>query len=372
MKFEIRPVRTRSDWVDFFQVARRVYQGDPDWVPPLERETRRLLDARQNPYFQHANLELLVLRKGPEPLARASVVIDRNFRENENKAPAFIGFFECADDSDAAAELMGVVEDHCIEHGATHIKGPFNPHYFGEIGLQVDGFGSPPSFFQPYNPPYYRRFFEGAGYREAHRICTARCDNFSEKIQKRFKFQTLDPTFSGYRVRTLELLRLGRELDLLRTLLNDAFAENWGFHCLSKSEYEYSARRLRFSARADLVSIVEHNSHPVAALVCALNVNPIIKQLNGRLRLGDRLRLWRAKSKIRHLMLFEIGIRRGERGWPLGWILLQTLARMARGYDTLETTWMSTTDGNAMRLAQWAGFEQQKSFAVYEKEIAPR
>ena len=57
-KIEIREVATSSDLKTFISVPWSVYQGDPNWVPPLKIERKEAFSAK-NPYFLTCPLESL-------------------------------------------------------------------------------------------------------------------------------------------------------------------------------------------------------------------------------------------------------------------------------------------------------------------------
>ncbi|NIP83059.1 MAG: hypothetical protein GWM90_29060, partial [Gemmatimonadetes bacterium] len=79
----------------------------------------------------------------------------------------FFGFFDCADDPEAAAALLERAEAWLSERGLTSARGPVSPSLNHEAGLLVDGFDEPPVIMTPWNPPYYGRLVESAGYHKA-------------------------------------------------------------------------------------------------------------------------------------------------------------------------------------------------------------
>ena len=95
---------------DFLRLPRRVYAGDPHWVPPVLREVKRTLDVRRNPYFRHAGIEAFVTYRGDTPLARATLVTDR--RRVAAEGIAQFGYFEACDDAGAAKDPRGGAATH--------------------------------------------------------------------------------------------------------------------------------------------------------------------------------------------------------------------------------------------------------------------
>ena len=40
-----------------FDVADRIYRGDPNWVPPLLDDYRRSLDPKKSPFLKHGEIQ---------------------------------------------------------------------------------------------------------------------------------------------------------------------------------------------------------------------------------------------------------------------------------------------------------------------------
>src|SRR5215468_12467013 len=98
MGITVEPIsRSRRDLRRFFDVADRVYKGDPDWVPPLRDDVAKVF-AEKNPFFQHAEIDLFVARRDGQDAGRIAAVLDRNHNEFHGEKTAFFGFFESEND----------------------------------------------------------------------------------------------------------------------------------------------------------------------------------------------------------------------------------------------------------------------------------
>src|SRR5438067_7953384 len=54
-------------------------QSDPNWVPPLLDDYRRMLDPKKSPFLEHGEVECFIARDGGRAVGRISVQIDRGF-----------------------------------------------------------------------------------------------------------------------------------------------------------------------------------------------------------------------------------------------------------------------------------------------------
>ena len=176
MTYSVVTVSDKWRMAEFLRLPFDLYRNDPLWVAPLTAEVRRTLDPRKNPYFANASLRLFVCYRAALPVARLAVVISRAHQKAFGKRAAFFGFFESVNDEEAVRHLFAEAEMYGRSENADVLEGPFNPHHYSEIGLQIDRFGTAPSFFQPYNPPFYPDLLEKAGFRISARFQTMACD----------------------------------------------------------------------------------------------------------------------------------------------------------------------------------------------------
>ena len=72
----VTPVTTRRERVEFIDLAYRLNASDPNWVPPLRADIAELLDPKKNPFFEHAEAQLFLARRGGRVTGRISAHID--------------------------------------------------------------------------------------------------------------------------------------------------------------------------------------------------------------------------------------------------------------------------------------------------------
>ncbi|HWR72214.1 MAG TPA: acyl-CoA N-acyltransferase, partial [Nitrospirota bacterium] len=161
---EIIAVDGRSELKDFIDLPWRIYAEYPNWVPPLKKEVRRMLDPRRHPFWEFSERMLFLARRGSETVGRIAGIIDRNYNQFHNEKMGIWGFFECADDPEAAAALFSSVETWALRKGMIFLRGPLSPSMNYETGLLIEGFDYPPVVGMTYNPPYYLKLIESGGY----------------------------------------------------------------------------------------------------------------------------------------------------------------------------------------------------------------
>ena len=102
----VRTATSRKDVNAFIDVPFRLRRDDPQWVPPLRFERRAFLDRKKNPWFEHAEAEYFLAERDGEPVGRITAHIDRRWDEYQGGSDGFFGFFEVANDAEAAKALL--------------------------------------------------------------------------------------------------------------------------------------------------------------------------------------------------------------------------------------------------------------------------
>jgi hypothetical protein len=61
---EIVAVEGGSALKEFIDLPWRIYAGYPNWVPPLKKEVRRMLDPHTHPFWEFSERVLFLARRG--------------------------------------------------------------------------------------------------------------------------------------------------------------------------------------------------------------------------------------------------------------------------------------------------------------------
>src|SRR3990167_3502309 len=75
-KIEITPVASKRERREFVDLAYRLNASEPNWVPPLKIEAIELVTPGKNPFFAHADVELMLARDNGRIVGRISAHID--------------------------------------------------------------------------------------------------------------------------------------------------------------------------------------------------------------------------------------------------------------------------------------------------------
>jgi hypothetical protein len=355
---------------DFLRLPFFIYRHDVNWAAPITSEVRRTLNEKLNPYFANARLKLFVCYKNGSPVSRIAVIINRVHQEKFGIKSAFFGFFESFNDPDAVQHLFQAVESYCRTRGVELLEGPFNPNHYSELGLQVNQFGTPSTFFQPYNHPYYVNLLEDYGFVESARFQTRKNENIRDYVLGRYGNQAASFNTGNYTVRSFSMADFNNELERIREVNNDAFSSNWHFLPLSREEYLFSAKYLHLVTEPHLIKIVENHREPVGVLHCVLDINPLLGKMKGKAGPLKYYRFLRERKKIRKLVIFSVAIKKAYQRTRVYSLLLKEFCQVVLKYQVLETTWMSEDNIPVVKAAEHFALKPDKQFVIYEKKIS--
>jgi len=169
MSVQIVPVESRRDLRRFIDAPWRIYDSSrhPQWVPPLRIAVKDALNVKSNPFYRHAARRCFVAMRGDAVVGRIAAIENQAHNEFHEDRVGFFGFFESIDDREVASALFGAAESWLRGRGLETMRGPMNPSTNHECGLLVDGFDEHPVVMTTWNPPYYARLVEAAGFAKA-------------------------------------------------------------------------------------------------------------------------------------------------------------------------------------------------------------
>ncbi len=330
------PLRDRKLVERFIRVPwyvhRELYPND-HWVPPLLMDRRDFLDPSKNPFFDHAEVALWIAHKGGRDVGRIAAIEDRDHLEFHRDQTGYFGMFEAPDDPEVAQALLARARAWLGRRKLAQMIGPmdFSTNYV--CGVLIDAFDRDPGINMPYNPPWYDALLQGQGLRKAKDLIQwgiklsdpipPRVLRIAKKVRERENVKIRAMRFDNWDV------EVGRALEVY----NDAWEHNWGFVPVGEKEFRHIAKDLKMVLHPSLPLVAEVDGQPVAFALSIMNVNPVLKKLDGKLLPFGALRLiWdlKIKNTVDSGRLILMGVREGFRRRGLDSILFVEMAERAR------------------------------------------
>ncbi len=317
---EIKAVSGKAGLDAFLSLPFRLYADDPNWVPPLYLERQDHLSAKNNPYYQHAEVQLFTAWRAGECVGRISAQVCELHQEHHNDGAGQFGFIEAENDREVFAALFAAAEDWLKARGMVCSRGPFSHSINEEVGLLVEGFETPPQFLMGHARPYYDARILEAGYAKAKDLL-AYCYDPQDDIPRAMAAMVKKVARSGdMDVRKLSKKNLARDLDVIISIFNDAWSDNWKFVPMTQAEINHLGQNLKLLVPEEYISIAYYQGEPAAMAVSLPNINEAIADLNGKiLPFGWAKLLWRLKVRgVTSARMPLMGVAKQFQGSALG------------------------------------------------------
>jgi len=363
-----RRVETASDLDRFVKLPFRLYQDDPNWVPPLISDAKRTLTPGKNPFWNHAERELYLAWRDGREVGRVAAIYDRLYNDYRQSKVAYFGFIEMENDPEVAAALFAAVKTFARQRSANAVYGPANPSLNDEVALLIDPFDSPPMVKMSYNRPYYRQLVEQSGFtkvKDFHAYAIQTDGPIPEKLTRVMAKLKQKP---GLVVRPVNLKHVDSELALIREVYNDAWQDNWDHVPMTNDEIHDLARQLKPLVRPETCPFVFYKGEIAGVCVTLPDYNQVLKKMNGRLFPCGWLTFLAQRGRINQARLWALGVKRKFHNLGFDSLLYYESFMGARrlGYKWGEVSMILEDNINIIRpILMWGG-KLYKTFRVYQ------
>lgn len=375
MKLDIKKVETKTDLTKFLELPWKVYKGDKCWVPPLLKDIKESLDPSTNPALQKIDRDMFLALGDDKPVGRIYVGIDNVLNEKKNMKMAFFSMFECINDYQVAELLFNTAIDWAKKNGAEFVSGPVavtGTDGDENKGLLVDCFDRPPVIMNSYNPEYYRDFMERYGFVKDY-------DVFAYHLDKDVMFKK-DPTKIieyakkryDFRVDTLDLNNLEREIKDLKHVMDIAMPDEWpDLVPPTLDEVRDLAKKLVGLADPALLPIARHGDEAIGFAIALPDYNQVLIHLNGRITPLAALKFLWYKRKIKSARVFAMFVVPEYRSKGVSFAIYHKAFSngVNKGYTWGEGSTIGETNLRMRADIEGTGATHYKTYRIYRKNI---
>ena len=384
---EIFHVRTIADKKRFIEVQFALNRHDPAWVPPLRMDALELLTPGKNPWYEHGHGDLFIAVRDGSDVGRISAHIDHLWLDmpvdqGGGHDIGNWGLFEAAD-QEVAAALIARAEAWLRAEGMTRAVGPISISIWDEPGLLIRGHDHPPTVMMGHHNPEYEAWIEAAGYGKIKDLNTYEVDitrEFPPLIQRIVSSGERNPRIT---VRKVDKKNFKAEAELILSILNDAWSDNWGFLPITDAEIKYVGKKLKPIVFNDLIRIAEVEGEPVAFMMTWPDLNEMQKDLNGSLfPFGVVKLLWRlnggfsGRPKVRTVRVPLMGVKKKLQATRLASQLAFMMIEYIRhasvalfGATRAEIGWILEDNQGMVSIANAIESRMNKVYRIYGKSL---
>jgi len=375
MKVDIIEIGTDKSLIKkYIDFPHSLYQGDPHYVPELYMAQKELFDRKKNPFFEHSEVASFLAMSDNQVVGRISAIRNNNYNAYHKTNVGFFGFFDVIDDFDVCKALLDRAVSWIKEQGFTAVIGPTNFSTNDTAGILVDGFHEPPKIMMTYNKPYYGEFMERYGFRKemdflAYILYTDKASEKSIKLA-----QALEERLrrQGIVIRPITTKSLKEDVEYVRGIWNEAWADNWGFVPMTDRETKRLADELKLILSPKWCYIAEDNGVPIAFSVTLFNINEITKDFKkGRLLPFNVLKLLRKRKKTDYVRIIALGVNPTYRRRGIEAIFFAKNILQARESNVIagEVSWVLESNQEMNASALKLNSELYKTYRLYQYDF---
>jgi hypothetical protein len=357
---KIVPVANKESRKEFLDVVSFIYEGDKNWIRPLDQDIDKVFDPMENPFFLHGQCTRWILQDDQQKTIGRVAAFINDKKANSYEVPTGgMGFFECINAQEAAFLLFDTVKHWLQERGMKAMEGPIN---FGENdtfwGLLVEGF-IPPSYGMNYHLPYYHNFFTAYGFETAYEQLTNHIDltiPFPARFTKIANWVAAKP---DYTFEHFKKDRADKYIDDLMEIYNDGWKDFENFVPIKKETLKKSFKQMEVIMDENLIWFAYANGEPASFVVIIPDANQMIKGLNGKLGLIEKIKFaYKRWIGVKRMRAIVMGTKSSFQKLGLESALFIKLGEYVlpkNQYEELELSWVGDFNEKMLAIHQATG-----------------
>jgi len=373
----VREVENKRDLKKFVKVPFAVHKDHAEWVPPLILDRMQFLNRSKNPYFDHAEVKLMIAERDGIPVGRISAQIDQNWDDFRGGKDGQFGFFETINDPEVANALLDAGCEWLAGKGRDRVYGPMDFTTNDELGIQIEGFDIKPVLLENCHQPYFQTLVEGNGFTKAMDLLMWHLE--MGKLAKGLEFHpaimeaaqaSLDE--HGIKIRGMRRSDMASEISKFHEVYNEAWSDNWGFVPMTSEEIEFHAATLKLVIDEDWAMIAEKaDGEVVGAALTLPDFNQVLSKMNGRVMPAGWYHYLTKRKKIDVVRILALGVKKAYQHTGVAAALYVRHIQTCRpdGVMTGEAGWILETNEPMNRALEGMGGVVNKKFRIYEKAL---
>lgn len=308
---EIYEVKTKKDRRDFLNFPLELYKDEPNFVPPLWGDEKKIFDPKYE-YYKTCEAVYFLARRDGRIVGRISGILQKDSNRIRNEKRVRFTRFDSINDKEVAGKLFGAVEDWAKGIGMNAIVGPLGFSDLEREGLLIEGFDQPSTFEEQYNYPYYAELIESLGFRKeidwtesqlrapANENCEA-LSKLADGIMKRY-----DLHLAEARSTNDFLNRYGKAIF---ELIDKSYEPIYGSVPFNDDTQKMLIANFRLVLKLDNIAmILDKDDNPVCFGFCVPAIGEAIKKSNGHLTPAGICRVLRAINNPSVIDLCLVGV----------------------------------------------------------------
>ncbi|QAY78367.1 GNAT family N-acetyltransferase [Sphingosinicella sp. BN140058] len=364
-------ISLRSGDIDaFFAAPFAAYDQGTGYVSPMRSDIARMLDGAKNPLFTSGNpFGFWTAHRGDRVVGRIVALVHGASNMRHGMRRAQFGFFDCAEDGEAAAALLGAAEHFARDHGCDELAGNFNLTAMQQAGVMTGGFGAAAYTDMVVNPPHIPGLLTANGFEPFFPMTTFELD-LDHVTPPQVDFRALEQ--DGFRFAPIERRHFAARMEEARLVLNDGFDRNPMFVPLTEEEFRFQAGEMMAILDPRLSAVLHHRGRPVGVIVCIPDLNGFLKATRSRWTISTLFHFLRFRVRRRRAVIIFYSVVRDCHSQGLNSAMLARVIGALRtgGYRSLGITWIADENKASLRQMEKIGARPLHRLHLFRKAVA--
>lgn len=214
---------------DFLSLPKRLYRKDRNME---DASTVRKLLKGEHPLSGYFRLTPFVTYDDKRVVGRFAITA------YENDETAYIGFFECINDTSVSGIMFETAYNYCRDRGYTSITGPVDASFWIKYRLKINRFDVAPYTGEPYNREYYPDLFKDAGYEIVQHYTSNEYRTIDETyVNEKYESRFREFAEKGYRIVSPEREDYDKAIDEVYRMISELYRDFPVFKDVSHDDF---------------------------------------------------------------------------------------------------------------------------------------
>jgi hypothetical protein len=372
--------KNKEEITKFISFSWKIYQDDPNWVPPLKNDLLNFLLGKDvTKKIECGPHTFFMASENGNLLGRILVGINEKKNKRRNVKVGYFGLMELVNSDNVFQALMDNALAWLRKQSIDTIIGPLYPDDDVEgRGLLIKGFDTSPVLMNPYNPIYYKELFDGNGFQKHTDFYAYYCDKIGSVVERTNKAALFAMKKFNYRIDKIDFNNAESEIrsiiEIINAIVSDSREEDNGFEYANPPTYEelsLDVKKLMAFLDKDLIYIARSGDTPIGFVLAMPDYSPILKKIRGKLfPFGFVIFLW-YKRRMKGIRGFAQHVIPGFRYKAVNAAMFHKVIEEAirKKYEYVECSQISENNNRSRSIFEHAGFTPYKVYRVYQKRI---
>jgi len=368
----VTKVVTKRDKRIFIYLSSRIHRNNPNWLPPIYSDEWLLFDEKRNKSYCYADAVLFLAWNDNKPVGRIMGIINRRYNEIHNEQYGRFCFMESYEDQEVVHALINRVEEWARERGMIKLVGPLGFSDKDPQGFQIEGFEYPKFIVCPTNDRYLPEMLVREGYEKEEDLVNYLAKVPDELPEIYLKILSRVSRNNSYRVVEFRSRReFNKFIIPVLELMNQTFAEIYGFVPLEDNEKKEMASRYMMIINPRFVKVVEAPDGVVGFAIGIPDISEAVRKSRGRLFPFGILRIMIALRTSKKLLMLLGGVRKDYRNKGLDVLMAAKMLQASMEYKMELIDLHLILEKNTRMTAECEriGGQVIKRFRIFQKSI---